>query len=301
MTRAVIALAIVGCAPPADTVGAWTTDDGSAGPTSSTMDEIPLDDSTTSAVDPSTTSSSSSSTSGEPTSTGVSAPPPWIATIGSGATLRAIDLDGGMVVDVCALDGVAEPDGLAFLPDGRLVGSHAASVSLWVADPCDCTVTAITPADPVALHALAERAGDPPTIVGVDALRAGLFEVPVDGAGLSHLADLAEAGAIQAIAAMPDTDDLWALVEADGLHLQRIDAAGAIVLDEPTSISADASGLTIDPDGTQLLACDGDGALWRIDPGDGSSEPLATAWPEACRTLATPHGNIGCIDALFGG
>lgn len=303
MKRFALALALCGCTPPADTVGAWTTDDGADDPSSSTG--VPLD--TTSFSDATTSSSSSSSSSSEgstdddTTSTGTSAVPPWIATVGSDLALRVLDLDGGMVVEVCTLDGIVEPDALAFLPDGRLVGSHAASASLWVADPCDCVVVPISPPDPVALHALAEREDDPPSIVGVDALRSGLFEVAVDASDLGLVADLADAGAIHAIAAIADSDDVRALVDVGGPHLQRIDGAGVVVQDDTLTIPADASGLANDPDGASLLACDAEGALWRIDPDDGVSEPLPIAWPDSCRTQATPRGTIACIDALLGG
>lgn len=302
MRRAAIVVVLGGCTPAADTVGAWTTDGGADDPESSSS--LPFDASSSSspsgASSDESTTTTSSSTSETSTSTGAIAPPPWVATVGADLALRALDLDDGVVVDVCTLDGVSEPDGLAFLPDGRLVGSRADSASLWVADPCDCTVTPIVPPDAVALHALAERNDEPAAVVGVDALRAGLFEVTVDGASLVPSAELADAGAIQAIAAMPDSDDLWALVDAGGPRLQRIDLTGVVTQDEPLAIPADASGLTLDPDGASLLACDAEGALWRIDADDGASSPLAVAAPDSCRTLATPHGTIGCIDALFG-
>jgi hypothetical protein len=304
MWRTALAVALCGCTPPADTVGAWTTGATSTTlPGASTSGEMP--ESSSSAADDSTPTSSTStttsaSTGGESSTSGAAAPPPWVATIADGASvqLRVVELDGGMVVDVCELAGVVEPDALAFLPDDRLVGTHAGTAALWIADPCDCAVTMVPPLEPpLALHAMAERDDVESTLVGVDALRQGLFEVPLAAATVIPVAELADAAAILAIAAAPGTGDLHVI--ADGLRLQRMDVTGAITSDVPLAIPDDATGLTIDPQGDALLACDGAGTLWRIDPSDGSSEALAFALPDACRTLATPHGTVACIDAVF--
>lgn len=306
MKRVALALALVGCTPPADTVGAWTTGGATSGLEPSSSDGAPAEESS-SGGDTSTTSSSSSSSEGESsggsTTQSTADPPPWIASVAAGTPprLRAIDLDGGEVVDLCDLVGVDEPDGLALLPDGRLVGSHAATSSQWVADPCDCSITIVPPLElALALHAMAERDDPEPTIVGVDAARMGLFEVRIDEPSLQLVGELPTASSITAIAAAPGTDDLHALANVGGPHLQRIDSTGTITSDMAIELPADATGLTISPTDDTLIACDGDGMLWSIDPTDGATVPLAVMWPDACRTLATPHATIACIDDAFG-
>ena len=169
---------------------------------------------------------------------------------------------------------------------------------MWIADPCDCTLTMLPPLEPaLALHAMAEREDVEPTIVGADAVRGGLFAVPVDAPIVVPVAELADAGAILALAPVAGTDELHAI--ATGPRLQRIAADGAITTDLPLAIAADATGLTIDPQDDTLLACDGDGTLWRIDPADAASVALPIALSDPCRTLATPHGSVACIDAML--
>jgi hypothetical protein len=302
-----LGVALTGCTPPADAVGAWTTGDATSGLESSSSDGVPAEESSTGADTSSSSSSSSGSSSGDPnsesTTQAVADPPPWVASVAAGAPprLRAIDLDGGEVVSLCDLVGVGEPDGLAFLPDGRLVGTEAATSTQWVADPCDCSITIVPPLElELALHAMAERDDPVPTIVGVDAARVGLFEVRVDEPAVQLLGEFLAASTITALAAAPDTDDLHALADVGGPRLQRIDPAGVITSDIAIALPDDATGLTISPTDDTLIACDGDGMLWRIDPTDGTTDPLAVAWPDACRTLATPHSTIACIDDAFG-
>lgn len=305
MRRVAIAIAIAGCTPPADTVGAWTTDGATSGLESSSSGGVAVEESSSGGDTSSAGSSGSSSSdsSGGSTTQSTTEPPPWIASVAAGTPprLRAIDLDGGEVVSLCDLVGVAEPDGLAFLPDGRLVGSEAATSSQWVADPCDCSITIVPPLKlELALHAIAERDDAVPTIVGIDAARMGLFAVRIDEPSVQLVGELLTAGSITAIAAAPGTEDLHALASAGGPHLQRIDSTGTITSDIAIALPDDATGLTISPTDDTLIACDGEGLLWRIDPTDGATDALAVAWPDACLTLATPHATIACIDDAFG-
>ncbi len=250
------------------------------------------------------TSGGTTSSGAESSSTGAPMqPPPWVVTVVDGAppSLRAIELDGGEVVDVCALAGVDRPDGLAFLPDDRLVGTVAATTAIWIADPCDCTVLPIdTLEPPLALHAIAERHDAMATIVGADASRGALFGVHVDVPELLPLGELAIADAVTALAAIPDSDELNALAHTAGMHLLRIDpASGSVLADAAIALPDDAAGLTRHPADPGLVACDPTGTLWRVDPDDASTEALPFALPAPCHTLATAHAPLACIDELF--
>jgi hypothetical protein len=299
------ALAQLACTPPADTVGAWTGSDTTSITSADSSSDGVAAQTTGSGQDSGSTSgpppsSSSESVTATESSTGTSAVPPWLATVVDGAPprLQAIDVESGALVEVCDLDAVAEPDALAFLPDGRIVGTRADVLAIWTLEPCTCDIELVPPLEPpLALHAMAERPDDVATIVGADAVRMGLFEVDVDAATVGLFGELADAGAVAALAAAPGLADVHALVT--GPRLQRVSPGGVIVSDVPLDISDDASGLTIAHDGEALLACDGAGALWHIDVDDGASELLPVALAPGCRSLATPHGPIGCIDALF--
>ena len=104
MKRLALAVVLGGCTPPADTVGAWTTEASTAGQGSSSEgvaadSSTSVDESSTSAV---VSSSSSSESSSESSTTSTAGPTPWVATIapGSPARLRVVDLDSGAIVEV---------------------------------------------------------------------------------------------------------------------------------------------------------------------------------------------------------
>ncbi|HWB79363.1 MAG TPA: hypothetical protein VG755_30585 [Nannocystaceae bacterium] len=288
--------------PAASTVGGWSSGDGS-GTTSSAPGSTSTSSDTSSSTSSESSSTSTTSTSSASSSTGASAPPRWVATIAPDSTLRAIDLDDGTVVDVCTLAGIDDPDGLAFLPDDRLVGAHANELALWIADPCDCTV-AFVPAlePPLALHAIAETDDNEPTIVGADASRGALFGVQVDLPQLLPLGELPIASSITALASSPDQLELHALAVLGEPQLLRIaPASGTVTSQLAIDIPASATGLTRAPDGSALIACDDTGALWRIDPDDASVTLLDAALPDPCRTLATAHAEVACIVELLDG
>jgi hypothetical protein len=218
------------------------------------------------------------------------------------AQLRAIDLDHATVHDVCVLADIERVDVLAFLPDDRLVGSDAATATVWLADPCDCALTVVAPLEPpLSLHAMAEATEAVTlTAIGADGMRGGLFGAELDVPQVLALAELPSASSITALAAASEGSELHALVDTDGMHLMRIDPAnGTIVSDVAVALPVTTTGLALAPDHGSLLACDDDGLLWRLEL-DGSaatSNDIGLAAP--CRTLAAPHGTVACIDALL--
>jgi hypothetical protein len=309
MRRALLLAGVLACTPPADTVGGWTSATGSSSTGTASIDATTSGTSSSSSSSEAATGSSTAPSSGvdgdqSSSTTAAAAPPPWVVTVAPGAPPRllAIDLEQGAAVEVCALAGIEAPDALVFLPDDRLVGSLAASATLWIADPCDCTVHVIPAIEPpLSLHALAETAElDPASVVGADGTRAGLFDVRVDLPEVTALGELASAGTITALAAAADSAVLHALAVSDGVQLLRIDPSdGAITSQLAVAIPAGATGLTLAPDGATLLACDDDGALWKIDPSTAAVESLGVLLAAPCRTLAGPHGTVACIDALL--
>jgi hypothetical protein len=218
------------------------------------------------------------------------------------AQLRAIDLDHATVHDVCTFADIERVDALAFLPDDRLVGSDAATTTLWIGDPCDCALTFVAPLEPpLSLHAMAEAIeAMTPTAIGADGMRGGLFGAELDEPHALVLAELPLASSLTALAAASEGSELYALVVTDGMHLMRIEpSSGTIVADAAVDLPSHATGLTLAPDQGSLLACDDDGALWRLEQDGSATAPIDVALTAPCRTLAAPHGTVECIDALL--
>jgi hypothetical protein len=83
------------------------------------------------------------------------------------------------------------------------------------------------------------------------------------------------------------------------MRLLELDDAALVLADTPLPAVADAIGLTASPSGDGLVACAADGTLWHLDPNTGDVAELAPALPGPCASLATPHGEIACLDALW--
>lgn len=290
----------VGCAPPAQNIGAWTTavgDTGGAATSSGTTGPTGETTSTSGAIDPTSSSTNATTETGSATSTGEPVARPWIAVVGDGAPamLRVRALDGdGETLDVCALEAV--PDGLGFLDDGQLVASFAATATIARIDPCDCTTTPIGEiVPPMALTALTELEGG--LVFGADAARVALVTIDVDAATLQGAIDFADAPSITALAVRDDRR--FALRAGAPMRLLELDAAAIVLADTALPTLGDAAGLTPSPIDDGLLACDAEGGLWHVDPGTGDVDPLAPALPGPCASLATPRGEIACLDALW--
>lgn len=297
----------MGCTPPAQSIGAWTgaaleTDSATGTPdtasSTSTLEttSIGTDTASTGAIDP-TAGSTGATTEGSGTSTGESVAPPWIVVVGDSAPprLRVHALDGsGETLDVCDLAAV--PDGLGFLDDGQLVASFAATATIARIDPCDCTTTptgAIEP--PMALAALSELQG--PFVFGADAARGALVTIDIDAASVQGAIDFADAPSITALAVRDDRR--FALRTGAPMRLLELDDAALVLADTPLPALVDAVGLTASPTDDGLLTCAADGTLWHVDPDTGDVTELASGLPGPCASLATPHGEIACLDALW--
>ncbi|MFO0636742.1 MAG: hypothetical protein U0168_28245 [Nannocystaceae bacterium] len=302
MTRAAIAaLACCACTPAAQSVGGWTDASSGAGP-GSTGSADATGSSGTTAPDSGTTTAASDTGSGTTAaaegSSGATAPGPWIVAVTQEdpPRLLALALDDGATVELCAWPGLAAPQTLAMLDDGTIVGADPQGPGLWRADPCDCSVTPIAIEPAPALHAMTERADG--SLVGADASRSALLQLELAPPAVLAALDFAPSATIAAL--VDDGDALLAVVVGSTPELWRIDATDASVLAvQPLALAQTPGGLTRAPAQPQLLACDDDGALWRIDPRDGSVAATSLQLPAPCRALATPHGTVACVDAAF--
>lgn len=289
----------IACAPPAQSIGAWTTAGDTDASTGAPGTTVAASDTSSSsgAIDPSSSSTGGTPETGSETTTGEPIARPWIAVVGDGAPpmLRVRALDGdGETFDVCALEAV--PDGLGFLDDGQLVASFAATATIARIDPCDCTTTPIGDlVPPLALTALAELGGA--LVLGADAARVALVTVDVDAVALQGAIDFADAPSITALAARDDRR--FALRSGAPMRLLELDDAALVLADTPLPALVDAAGLTPSPTDDGLLACDPEGTLWHVDPTTGAVTELPPALPGPCASLATPHGEIACLDALW--
>lgn len=309
MSPRLLPLLMVACTPAAQTVGAWTSAavEGSSGVTIGTTGDGGGD---TGTATPDLGGGDETTRGGVDggSSSGGAIVPPWVATITAAPPadprLQILALEPGgsfTVVDHCSLAGITVVDGLGWRADGRLVGADAGSGTLWQADPCDCSVTAIDGIEPPPqLHALTERGdGSDARVFGVDDGRAAILELDLDLALPLAAFDRPDAAAIVALAS--DDAALITLLDRAGPWLQRIDPDDGAVLDEtPLALPTAPTGLTRDPTGDGWLACDDGGVLWRIDA-EGNVAAVGDPLPSPCRTLATPHGGIACIDAMLGG
>lgn len=314
MIRRLLPLLLVACTPAAQTVGAWTTavDTGATAPGSSgaaSDDGTVADGTSSSGADvESGSAAATGSDDADASSSGAAAAPPWVATVTAtpdGAPmlqiLALVADDAIEVHDGCTFAGLAVADGLGWRADGRLVGTDAATGTLWQADPCDCTVGVVDGIEPPPLlHALTERGdGSDGRVFGVDDGRAAIVELDLDLALTLAAFDRPDAAVVLALAS--DDDTLVALLERAGPVLQRIDPDdGAVLQEQALTLPPDTRGLTRDPAGDGFVACSDDGSLWRI-AADGATTAIGEPLASACRTLATPHGPVACIDAALGG
>ena len=124
-----------------------------------------------------------------------------------------------------------------------------------------------------------------------------LVTVDVDAATLQGAIDFADAPSITALAVRDDRR--FALRAGAPMRLLELDDAAIVLADTALPALGDAAGLTPSPIDDGLLACDADGGLWHVDPGTGDVDPLAPALPGPCASLATPRGEIACLDALW--
>ncbi len=72
-----------------------------------------------------------------------------------------------------------------------------------------------------------------------------------------------------------------------------------MTLDLPVDLPTHASALTLFPSTEDLLSCDEEGALWRIDVETGMTQALGLSLPGSCNALAATSAPLTCIDELW--